>query len=128
MPDPPTPPKDNQAPGSGPGLGQGAPAATPKPGTAPGAPPAVAGALPGPTAPATPPPASAKPAAAKPAPPPADVSRRAFLTTLGFAWTAFAAAMGACTAGMGRFFFPNVLYEPPSQFKVGFPNEFTVGG
>ena len=74
-------------------------------------------------APATPAPPAAKPAAT----PPPEVTRRAFLGTLSLAWAAFAAAMGACTAGMGRFFFPNVLYEPPTQFKVGFPAEFTVG-
>ncbi|MCZ6596508.1 MAG: ubiquinol-cytochrome c reductase iron-sulfur subunit [Planctomycetota bacterium] len=28
---------------------------------------------------------------------------------------------------MGRFMFPNVLYEPPQEFKVGFPDEFAIG-
>lgn len=66
-------------------------------------------------------------AAATPRAASTEVSRRAFLTTLSFAWTAFAAAMGACGAGLGRLFFPNVLYEPPSVFKVGKPEEFTIG-
>ena len=65
---------------------------------------------------------TAKPAGAKAA----DVGRRAFLTTLGFGWAAFAAAMGACTAAMGRFAFPNVLYEPPTRFKVGIPDDFVI--
>jgi len=26
-----------------------------------------------------------------------------------------------------RFMFPNVLFEPPQQFKAGFPSEFQVG-
>jgi cytochrome b6-f complex iron-sulfur subunit len=97
------------------------PAATPAAG---------AGAAAKPAAPATPA-TSAGAAPARPAAKPAagdDVSRRAFLSTLGFAWwVAFSAAMGACTAGLGRFFFPNVLYEPPSQFKAGFPEEYTIG-
>jgi len=29
--------------------------------------------------------------------------------------------------GMARFFFPNILIEPPSRFKVGFPNDFAPG-
>ena len=28
---------------------------------------------------------------------------------------------------MGRFMFPNVLTEPPSTFKVGFPADFAIG-
>lgn len=55
-----------------------------------------------------------------------DIARRAFLTTLGFAWAAFTAAMGACTAATGRLFFPNVLYEPPTRFKVGVVSDFTI--
>jgi cytochrome b6-f complex iron-sulfur subunit len=27
---------------------------------------------------------------------------------------------------MGRFMFPNVLYEPPQEFKAGFPDDFGV--
>ena len=30
-------------------------------------------------------------------------------------------------AATGRFMFPNVLYEPPQQFKAGFPNEYGLG-
>jgi len=30
-------------------------------------------------------------------------------------------------AATGRFMFPNVLNEPPQQFKVGFPNEYGMG-
>jgi cytochrome b6-f complex iron-sulfur subunit len=49
------------------------------------------------------------------------------VSSLGLAWAAFTAAMGACTAGMGRFFFPNVLYEPPASFKAGAPTEYGPG-
>ena len=31
------------------------------------------------------------------------------------------------TLGLARFMFPNILIEPPSQFKVGFPSDFAPG-
>src|SRR5262245_7840175 len=61
--------------------------------------------------------APAKPAAA-PTRDPDDTSplltRRAWL---GLAWGAFSAASAAALAATGRFMFPNVLNEPPQQFK-----------
>jgi cytochrome b6-f complex iron-sulfur subunit len=56
-----------------------------------------------------------------------EVSRRGFLSTLGIAWTTFAAACAAGTVATGRFMFPNVLFEPPQTFKAGFPSEFIAG-
>jgi len=58
------------------------------------------------------------------------LSRRKFfqnVTWFGVGWTAFAAASAAGLSAMGRFMFPNVLFEPPQAFKVGFPEEFNVG-
>lgn len=56
-----------------------------------------------------------------------EVSRRGFIGALGVGWFAFsAAAVGLVGAGT-RFLFPNVLYEPPQEFKAGFPEEFSVG-
>jgi cytochrome b6-f complex iron-sulfur subunit len=52
------------------------------------------------------------------------LTRRAWL---GLAWGAFSAASAAALAATGRFMFPNVLNEPPQQFKVGFPNEYGIG-
>jgi cytochrome b6-f complex iron-sulfur subunit len=46
---------------------------------------------------------------------------------LGLAWGAFSAASVAALAATGRFMFPNVLNEPPQQFKAGFPNEYGQG-
>jgi cytochrome b6-f complex iron-sulfur subunit len=46
---------------------------------------------------------------------------------LGLAWGAFSAASAAALAATGRFMFPNVLNEPPQQFKGGFPNEYGMG-
>src|SRR5437762_8988749 len=74
-------------------------------------------------------PTTAAPAAAKPATrDPDDLSplltRRAWI---GLAWGAFSAASAAALAATGRFMFPNVLNEPPQQFKAGFPNEYGMG-
>src|SRR5471030_2955882 len=75
--------------------------------------------------------AAAKPAAAvaKAATRAADdtsplLNRRAWMS---LAWGAFSAASAAALAATGRFMFPNVLNEPPQQFKAGFPNEYGMG-
>lgn len=52
------------------------------------------------------------------------LSRRAWM---GLAWGAFSAASAAALAATGRFMFPNVLNEPPQQFKAGLPDEYGVG-
>jgi cytochrome b6-f complex iron-sulfur subunit len=96
------------------------------PGPAPAQPaPAATAAPPKPAAPAAPKPA-AKPAPAK------GKERRFFLFALvgswfAGAWTAFAASMGLMTLGTLRFLYPNVLSEPPSKIKVGFPDGYDDG-
>ncbi len=52
------------------------------------------------------------------------LTRRAWM---GLAWGAFSAASAAALAATGRFMFPNVLNEPPAQFRAGFPNEYGQG-
>jgi cytochrome b6-f complex iron-sulfur subunit len=52
------------------------------------------------------------------------LTRRAWM---GLAWGAFSAASAAALAATGRFMFPNVLNEPPQQFKAGFPSEYGMG-
>lgn len=56
-----------------------------------------------------------------------DVDRRGFFGWALMGWTAFAAAMGMMQVALVRFMFPNVLFEPPSSFKIGFPDQFEVG-
>ena len=57
--------------------------------------------------------------------PPPDVDRRTFLMSwAGVAWASFAGAAGAGTLAMARFMFPNVLFEPPSVYKLGRAEEF----
>ncbi len=53
-------------------------------------------------------------------------TRRRFSGDLGIAWSAFVAASALGTGAMLRFMFPNVRYEPPQEFKAGWPNEFAV--
>ncbi len=55
-----------------------------------------------------------------------EVSRRGLFSTLGFGWALFAGASAGMLGAMGRFMFPNVLFEPPQEFKAGFPGEFAV--
>lgn len=72
--------------------------------------------------------ATKKPAAAAAAADEDDTSplmgRRAWI---GVAWGAFTAASVAALAATGRFMFPNVINEPPAQFKIGFPAEYGMG-
>jgi cytochrome b6-f complex iron-sulfur subunit len=136
-------PKDSKAPES-----PGPPAPTAPAAAAPAAPkPAAPAAAAGHAAKPAPPPKPAAPAvdvagkttsiaapvtrAAAPAKPAADADDTSPLLTrrmwLGVAWGAFSAASAAALAATGRFMFPNVLNEPPQQFRAGFPNEYGVG-
>jgi cytochrome b6-f complex iron-sulfur subunit len=80
------------------------------------------------------PPMPAKPEYAKPKPAAAaSESRRNFITDvvlgsfLGIGFTSMATTFGLWTLGTARFMYPNVLTEPPSKFKVGFPSNFAPG-
>ena len=80
------------------------------------------------------PPKPAAPAALKPPAKPAakGKDRRFFLIAIftswfAGAWAAFAASMGIMTLATVRFLYPNVLSEPPSKIKVGFPDNFEEG-
>jgi len=55
------------------------------------------------------------------------VDRKGFLSWLSIGWLAFAGATGGFFTVMIRFLFPNVLFEPPQSFKIGYPDEFTKG-
>ena len=56
-----------------------------------------------------------------------NLDRKSFLSWLSIGWLAFAGATGGFFTAMIRFLFPNVLFEPPQSFKIGFPDEFTKG-
>jgi cytochrome b6-f complex iron-sulfur subunit len=53
--------------------------------------------------------------------------RRSFFSWLTVAWLAFAAATGGFLAMTVRFLFPNVLFEPPQSFKIGYPDDYQIG-
>jgi cytochrome b6-f complex iron-sulfur subunit len=55
------------------------------------------------------------------------VTRRRFLSWFGVGWTAFVAANAAMLALMGRFMFPNVLFEAAQSFNAGSPADYPVG-
>lgn len=57
---------------------------------------------------------------------PETLERRSFISWLTVGWVSFAAASGGFLAMIVRFLFPNVLFEPPQSFKVGFPSDFQL--
>ncbi len=78
------------------------------------------------------PPMPEKPAYAQPKPVAADEDRRGVLSILfgsflAIGFGSLATWTGLVSLGLARFMFPNILTEPPSQFKVGFPADFAAG-
>jgi len=63
----------------------------------------------------------------RPSSPAQTISRRGFVSWMSVGWIAFTAAMGGIVAAATRFMFPNVLFEPPSTFKAGKPNDYAIG-
>lgn len=57
---------------------------------------------------------------------PYEQTRRGFFSSLSLAWIAFTSATVATLGAMGRFLFPNVLYEPNPVFRAGFPSDYAV--
>ncbi len=55
------------------------------------------------------------------------VGRRDFLSWVGVGWGAMLASAAVSGAVLQRFLFPNVLFEPPTTFTVGFPDEYGDG-
>ncbi len=69
-------------------------------------------------------------------PAPAAQTRRNFFTSLVGTFFGSALAVGFTTfamtnllwlLGLARFMFPNILTEPPTKFKVGFPDDYAPG-
>lgn len=56
-----------------------------------------------------------------------EITRRSFPLVLTAAWAALAAALGGLASVLGRFMFPNVLFEPVQKFKAGLPADYSVG-
>lgn len=78
------------------------------------------------------PPRPARPASAKPAKAGQTEDRRGFLgyavgSFMAVGFTALSMTGGLFGLGLARYFFPNVLAEPPSRFKVGSKEGFPAG-
>ncbi len=58
---------------------------------------------------------------------PGDIDRREFLSWFWLGWITFSVASGIIATVVGRFLFPNVLFEKPSQFRAGPPADFALG-
>src|SRR5215208_3537571 len=56
-----------------------------------------------------------------------EITRRKFPLVLTSAWIALSAALGGLASVLGRFMFPNVLFEPVQKFKAGLPNDYWAG-
>ena len=52
------------------------------------------------------------------------IERRSFFSWLAVGWLAFVGVTGGFFTVIIRYLFPNVLFEPPQSFKIGFPEEF----
>ncbi len=55
------------------------------------------------------------------------VTRREFFSWFWVGWITFSVALGLFASLIGRFLFPNVLFEKPSSFRAGKPDEYSVG-
>jgi len=53
------------------------------------------------------------------------VNRRRALYLLG--WGFIGVFMASVVGAAIRFFFPRIIYEPPTKYKVGFPFEYSAG-
>jgi len=53
------------------------------------------------------------------------VNRRRALYLLG--WGLIGVFLASVVGAAVRFFFPRILYEPPTKYKVGFPFDYSVG-
>lgn len=55
------------------------------------------------------------------------VTRRGFISSFGLGWLAGLTAFSTGAVGSIRFFFPNVLSNPPEQFVAGKPEDYPAG-
>jgi len=53
------------------------------------------------------------------------ITRRDFFSAAG--WRLLWVAMAVSAVGLIRFFFPRALYEPPTTFSAGYPEEYQAG-
>ena len=56
-----------------------------------------------------------------------DMDRRSFIKWSVVGWSAFVAIVAGYGSMLGRFLFPNVLFEPVQTFRAGFPDDYEAG-
>ena len=56
-----------------------------------------------------------------------DITRASFISVISFGWLAFVAGIGGFATALIRMFFPNVSFEPPMEFKIGYAEDFEIG-
>jgi cytochrome b6-f complex iron-sulfur subunit len=62
-------------------------------------------------------------------PPLVEITRRALLRRgAAVGWGAFAAVLAGGSVETVRFFFPRVVFRPPSTFRIGTPRDFVARG
>lgn len=54
-------------------------------------------------------------------------NRREFFSYLTVGWVTFSAAMAGFAGFLFRYLYPNVVFEPPSDFIAGLPTEYDEG-
>jgi len=54
-----------------------------------------------------------------------ETTRRGFFSWLSVGWVAYVGVTGGFFTLIVRFLFPNVLFEPPQTFKIGYPEDFS---
>ena len=63
----------------------------------------------------------------KPNSPLEQMDRRDFIKWSVIGWGAFTAVVGGYLSMVGRYLFPNVLFEPVQTFLAGLPDEYEIG-
>ncbi len=54
------------------------------------------------------------------------ITRRGFVSAMAGGWMCMVTGLTTFLMSMGRFMYPNVLYEPPTRFKVGSPEDYPM--
>jgi cytochrome b6-f complex iron-sulfur subunit len=55
------------------------------------------------------------------------LTRREFISWFWIGWLTFSVAVGVLATMIGRFLFPNVLFEKPSRFRTVLVGDFALG-
>ncbi len=54
------------------------------------------------------------------------ITRRGFVSVMAAGWLFMVGGLTTSLMAAGRFMYPNVLYEPPTKFKLGPPGDYAI--